>query len=200
MLLPQVTADVSDDIGKGGVAFGIPSGCARRQRLPRRQVVGKQHDQREQAQQRRGSACNRLGTPLPLRFDTQMRPRFLESDFDIPAQHIPSDDLFGADCQVGAAEGSRLEFLERIAHQDPADGQRVMYARRPPQRRARDILHPALLAAIPSHGLACPAGLRVGQARLQAGLTRPDWGGVFAVTGRRWVKQTDVVDASARPT
>jgi len=48
-----------------------------------------QCDQREQPQQQRRGARNRLVRPLALRLDAQVRPAFFQRHFLLPAQHKP---------------------------------------------------------------------------------------------------------------
>ena len=65
---PQVTADESDDIRKGGFGFGVPGGRADGQRALGSELVSQQGDERKQAQEGGGGAGNCQIRPLALGF------------------------------------------------------------------------------------------------------------------------------------
>ncbi len=56
-------------------------------------------------------------------------------------------DLPAAHMLIGAEQGARLELVQRVAHDDPAERQGRI-ARRVPQRRSRGDLHRALFTAV----------------------------------------------------
>ena len=80
-VLPQLPPYQGNRIRKGRVSFVIPRRAAHASHSLFDQQLGRQCDDRVEAQQRWGGASNGALTPLALRFHPQMRPRFLKRYF-----------------------------------------------------------------------------------------------------------------------
>jgi hypothetical protein len=107
---PQPKIDVATHhrqrIRKCRFFLHIPGRSAYRERFILSQAVRKQGDQGKQAQQSGDSTRNRQVRPLALGFQAQVSACFLKSNFDIPTQNKPMQDLEGAGIQVGAEKSS----------------------------------------------------------------------------------------------
>src|SRR5258708_10656822 len=100
------------------------------------QTLRHQYHQAEQSEQTRRRTLNRPYAPMPLRFQTQMRPDLLKGHLDVPPAHIEADDLFGEEravVDVGAEEGCKMHshFARTlvgllVTYQHPANGYRVL--------------------------------------------------------------------------
>ena len=94
--------------------------------------------------------------PLALGFDAEMRAGFLEGDLELPARDEPLENIGGSGVEIGAEEGLWLQFAERIADQQPSNGQRGQ-AGVVPDGGAGGDLDDAIGAAIPEgNGVALP--------------------------------------------
>src|SRR5689334_14097365 len=90
---PQTTSDHCDRISESRQCFRIPSSGAHRLRLIFDQAICQQSDQRKQPKKGRCCTCYSQITPLPLRLQTEMRPRFFESHLHPPTSYEPRQDL-----------------------------------------------------------------------------------------------------------
>ena len=97
-----MTAHYSQRIGECRLFLHIPDRSTHRERLVLGKLVGYESNQRKQAQESGCGASNSQVRPLALRFQSQVGTGFLESDFDIPAQDEPMEDLEWFRSQVGA--------------------------------------------------------------------------------------------------
>src|SRR5215472_4110118 len=89
---PQMAANRSESIDKGGFGFGIPGRLSGRQGLGMQGVCHQDH-QAEQSEQTRSGSCNGRSSPVSLGAEAKMSASLLKGDLDIPATHIPGDDL-----------------------------------------------------------------------------------------------------------
>ncbi|MBZ0276635.1 MAG: hypothetical protein K8I60_10840 [Anaerolineae bacterium] len=72
-----------------------------------------------------------------LHWPSQMGATLGKGDFDVLTLHVGCQDVFGAGCRIGTAERRRFEFVQWVAHQHPADGQRGLQAGGVPQGSGR---------------------------------------------------------------
>ena len=92
-MLPQLPPHQGHRVCKGGARFALPRRAAHAGRSLRDPQLGRQCDERVEAQQRRGGASNRTRMPLVLRFHPQMRPRFFQRHFQRPVTDKPGQPL-----------------------------------------------------------------------------------------------------------
>ncbi len=129
-------------------------------------IVRPERDQGKQAEQGRCGTLDGQFRPLPLCLDAEMTTDLGEGDLDRPAPDEPAENVERIGREIGAQEGLRFEFAERIAHQDVADGNTT--ARMVSQSSAGNNLHHPFAVAVPSrHQQRAPTCLRVGEALLQ---------------------------------
>ena len=101
----------------------VPSGSGGNERSVGCEVVCPEGDDGEEAERRRGGAKDCEIGPLALGFDAEMGAGFLEGDLELPARDEPLEDIDGSGVEIGTEEGLWLELAERIADQQPSNGQ-----------------------------------------------------------------------------
>jgi hypothetical protein len=89
---PEALADKGQGVAEGWQRSGIPDRLAHQHLPALEQLMREQTRQREPPQQQRRGAPNRHIRPLAPGFDAQVRARFLEGRFQLPALHEPRDD------------------------------------------------------------------------------------------------------------
>jgi hypothetical protein len=102
----------------------------------------------EQAKEDWGSARDGQVGPLALGFHPQVSTDLLEGYLQLPAEYEPLDDMNWCYLRVGAQKSLGLEFRQRVANQDPAQGD----WRQPsvvPDGSVRGHLQETLVAVIP---------------------------------------------------
>jgi len=154
---PEVSADGGERVAEGGFWLGVPSGLARREVVGMRGVGHEDHHAEEAEEAGRGAADG-AGGPLALGLQTQVRSCFLAGDFDVPPVELGGQDRQGLDRRVGAEERVGREPPLRVAHQDPADGQRCA-AVGVPQRGAGGHVERSPLVSVPGDDLPLPGGV-----------------------------------------
>src|SRR5262250_3275965 len=170
---PQTSPYERNRVGEGWQLFRVPSRQADWQDLPCAQAVCHQRHEREQPQQNRGGPSNRQVAPLSLRFHTQMRARFFEGDFHTPTPHKPGQDLQRRMVDMRRKKGLRIVFALRVAHQYPAQQDRVE-PRFVPHTGLRVELNFPRLATIPMRdGHLRPRCVGIIQTLLRRGTARP---------------------------
>jgi len=87
--------------------------------------MGHQDDHAEEAEEARRGAADGAGGPLALGLRAQVRPCFLEGDFDVLPEEVRGQDGQRIDVLVSAGERVGREPAVWVTHQNPADGQRV---------------------------------------------------------------------------
>ena len=92
-----------EGVAEGGFGLGVPCGLARREAVGMR-GMGHEDYQAVEAEEARGGAANGAGRPLALGLQAEMRPCFLEGDFDVPSVEVGGQDSRGIDRLVGAEE------------------------------------------------------------------------------------------------
>src|SRR5205085_8845159 len=120
-IAPQTTSYHCQRVTEGRLLFGVPSRRANDLRLVFDQGVGHQRHQRKQPEQNWRRTRNCQIAPLPLRLDSQMRPRFFKGHLQSPTSHEPRQNPDWLVCQFGREKSARLEFSEHVAHQHPTD-------------------------------------------------------------------------------
>ena len=101
--------------------------------------MGDQCHDRIEAQQRRGTAGNRLIIPLPLRLQSQRDSCFFKRDFDGPALEKPIQELLGLMFHLGREHGLGIKLLLGIANENPTEGFQQFTAVIPERRIATDV-------------------------------------------------------------
>src|SRR5258708_16146143 len=132
-------------------------------------MMSQERDKGKQAQDDRAGAQNGALRPLALALKPQMGADFLEGDFNAPASNHPGQDLQRVCALVGAEKGSGEEFVQVIAHEYPADWQRVM-TRRVPQGDSSGNIQDTLASAVPGDLMPFPKGRGAIQAAFQGRL------------------------------
>ena len=97
-----------------------------------------------------------------------MGAHFFERDFQLPALYEPGDDLYRVSPAVRAQQSLRLEFVLRVADENPAQ----RHSGHPaviPDRRAGGDFYRALFVAVPGDRGLRPSRFRVVQPGLQCG-------------------------------
>src|SRR4051812_36054709 len=122
------------------------------------QTLRHHHHQAEHPEQTRRCSLNRPHTPMPLRFQTQVRPDLFESDFDVPAAHIEADYLLGGKRATPSARTKEDFSINRhfartfvgplVAHHPPAYGKGFLSGGIP-KTNPREIPNLLNLPAIP---------------------------------------------------
>src|SRR5215203_1551001 len=141
--------DGSERIAEGGLRLGVPRRCCSASPLASGEPGGQQRDDREQGEQARRGARDRLVRPLPLRLDAEVGAGLLEGHLHLPASHKPGDDLGGVSREVGAKQSLGRKAVLGIADQDPAD-RHNRQARVSPDRRGGRDLDPARARPVPA--------------------------------------------------
>src|SRR5215218_1061872 len=131
---PQRSAHRRKSVAEGEVPFLVPGGATGPRQPANTRVAGPEGYEREQAEQSRRRACNRLVRPLPLCLHTKVPTHLCKGHLRCPAADEPTQDIERVGLQVRAQERLRLERASDIAHQNIAD--RDVLARMMPDRRA----------------------------------------------------------------
>ena len=102
---PELSADGGERVAEGGFGLGYQAVC-------RVEAVGMrgmrhEHDDADEAEEAGRGAADGAGGPLVLGLQAEMRPGFLEGDFDVPSQDVGGQDGRGIDRLVGAKERVR---------------------------------------------------------------------------------------------
>src|SRR5215510_4894384 len=137
---PQRTSNHCYRISESRQCFRIPSSCAHRLRLIFDQAICQQSDQRKQT--KKDWRCTRYSqiTPLPLRLQTEMRPRFFEGHLLPPTSYEPSQDLQRCMVGISTEKRLRLQLALWVTHQYPTYQDRLV-PRFVPQADFRIDLH-----------------------------------------------------------
>src|SRR5271165_274595 len=157
-MMPDLAAHGGNGIAEGTVSLGVPGSGRGNQRCFGCEVMRPESNQREQAEQCWGGAHNRQIGPLTLSFDAEMGTNFLKGNLQLPTRDEPLEDIDGSGIKIGAEESLWRYFVERIAHQQPADGHRGQTPTVPDSRAGGD-LNNTVGAAIPDLG-SRPLGTR----------------------------------------
>src|SRR5271165_712549 len=168
-MMPDLAAHGGNGIAEGTVSLGVPGSGRGNQRCFGCEVMRPESNQREQAEQCWGGAHNRQIGPLTLSFDAEMGTNFLKGNLQLPTRDEPLEDIDGSGIKIGAEESLWRYFVERIAHQQPADGHRGQTPTVPDSRAGGD-LNNTVGAAIPEgYGVALPTCAGIVQHLRQCG-------------------------------
>ena len=121
---PKAPADQREQVMEADMGFGIPSGLGHRDQAIRIKGVGDQDDETKEAKQRRGRAGNGRCAPLALCFDAKVGAAFFKGHLKRPAFDEGADDGRCWCVRIGGKKGAQGALARRVAHQDPANGQR----------------------------------------------------------------------------
>ena len=73
-------------------------------------LIGPERDEREQAEQGGGGACDSPIRPLGLSFDAKVARDLGEGDLGAPAANEPAQDIERIGGEIGAQEGLKLKL------------------------------------------------------------------------------------------
>lgn len=141
---PQTTSDQGQRITEGGLLLSVPSRRANNLRLVFDQAVGQQCHQRKQPKQNGCRARNSPVAPLPLRLNSEVRPRLFKGHFHAPTSYEPSQNLRWLMRQFSREKHTRLKFSPHI----PSEQAQGLASGAPQTGLAVD-LDLALAAAVP---------------------------------------------------
>ena len=176
-----------DGVHEGGRRFVVPGRSALGHGVLFLQPVSGQGGPGEEPQQDGcGAGDGQIG-PLALGFHAQVGSHLLESNFQLPAQDEPFQDLGRVRRWVGAQQGLGGEGALGISDQHPAD-EDWRLAGAVPDRRLGGEFHRAGGAVIPGHGHTGPSYLGL----VEEGLQRRPRARLSAAGGR-----SDPVDGLA---
>ena len=135
LFAPDFPAHGGEGVGEGRALFVMPSAVGCGPAGLGRELLSKQGDKREQAEQAGCRAGDGFVGPLAsafalapfgtdrfamaLRFHAKVVAHFSECDFDLPALDEPAQDLDGVLGWIGAKQGLRVELAGRVTHEHP---------------------------------------------------------------------------------
>ena len=161
----------------------------------RRQTVGQDGDEGEQAQKNGAGASDGQVGPLPLGLETDVSADLLESHFDLPALDEPGQNLIGSLLWIGAEQREGIKAGQRVTDENPANGE-WLEPSVVPDGGPGNVLHGTSHGAIPvSDGQLGPQGFLRLEAFLQLGQAFSDKAGTtgpFGSAGRWRIEQTGI--------
>ena len=131
---PQRPAYRRKSVAEGEVPVLVPGSATGPSQPANTWVLGPEGHKREQAEQSRRRACNRLVRPLAFCLHAKVPAHLCKGHLRCPAADEPTQNIERISLHVRAQERLRVGCAGDIAHQNIAD--RDVLARMMPDRRA----------------------------------------------------------------